>query len=190
MLHPPGRFFFIVKNPKGAHFGIFKSSTHLQSDKFSVLKSVDKRKPDRQNIRLILVCCQSPEELLCCQNLERLLIFSGHQSHIRPFSLSVRPSAACTWLPPKPSGSSSKAAERWLIMTGGRWLPLCFIPFTSHRLCNAFLGIIILIECRWCRVLFFSPCRAQGGRKCSWRSGDHRRYGANNYDKTHPLALT
>lgn len=112
MLHPPGRFFFIVKNPKGAHFGIFKSSTHLQSDKFSVLKSVDKRKPDRQNIRLILVCCQSPEELLCCQNLERLLIFSGHQSHIRPFSLSVRPSAACTWLPPKPSGSSSKAAER------------------------------------------------------------------------------
>lgn len=45
------------------------------------------------------------------------------------FSASL--SVSCTWRPPKPSGASSKAAERWLIMTGGRWLPLCFVPLTS-----------------------------------------------------------
>ncbi len=52
MLHPPGGFCFLVKNLKRC-FGIFKSSHIFRVTGSVFLKSVDKRKPDRQNIRLI-----------------------------------------------------------------------------------------------------------------------------------------
>lgn len=92
-LRPPGGFFFFFSEEPKRCFGIFKSSHVFRVTSSVFLKSVDKRKPDRQNIRLIPVCCQSPEELLCCQSLQRSLILSGHRSHIRPFlRLSVCPS--------------------------------------------------------------------------------------------------
>lgn len=149
------RIFFMPRISQGACCGIFKSS-HIFSDTISVLKSVDKVKPDRQNERLRLVCCQSPEELQRCQSTESRWCFLGTAVTSGLFSACLSVCVGYTWLPPKPVGSSSKAAERWLIMTGGGWSPLCFVPLTSYGLCSAFLGIIILIECRWCRVGFFS----------------------------------
>lgn len=50
--------FFIVRTQKV--FGIFKSFHVFRVTSSVFLKSADKRKPDRQNIRLMLVCGSLP----------------------------------------------------------------------------------------------------------------------------------
>lgn len=71
----------------------------------------------------------------------------------------LRPRGGCRWLRP--------SAE----MTNGEWgeamVPLRFVPLTSHTLHRAILGVIFVIECRWCRFLQQREGRLGG----DWSSG-------------------
>lgn len=73
-------------------------------------------------------------------------------------------------------------------MSNGEWreamVPLRFVPLTSHRLRSTILGIIIVIECRWCRFLQ-RECRV-GVRG---RTGVAGPAGGSSQDKTHQLQV-
>ena len=83
---------------------------------------------------------------------------------------SVRPfvclSAAHGLLPSRP-GPLPKAAERWLIMTAGRWLPIASVLHSPH-LSQALQSISLDNYSDWVQMMqggvFFSPCRAQRER--------------------------
>lgn len=142
-------------------------------------------KPDRQNRKAEARVLPVPRGAAVLPKRWESLILSGHRRHFGPFlCLSV---CLCR-LHMAASQTSRVLFQSSREMTNNDWREVIASVLRSPhllRLCSAFLGIIILIECRWCRVgfFFFSPYRAERGRRRSWRSGDCRRHGGNRLIK-------
>lgn len=94
--------------------GIFKSFHIFRVTRSVFLKPVDKRKPDRQDIRLILMCgcLPVPRGAVVLPDSSAIADTFWAAESNQAFSLSVCMSVSCTWRSPRPSGSSSRAAER------------------------------------------------------------------------------